>query len=384
VNANTRQDGGIPYLSLGFGSFQFQITREAPEVFTGLEYLGWVEDFLRRLPTSTVIEVSADELFERAVIERPELCEPYRDRGLTYPNLEFAEIKFTLHLPRSLQAEVTKKTLPLRVDLGEDFVICTRDGWQMPTTAVWALGCRDSSKASEAVRVIREYMRWEARQRPAVPVEFDILGPSPAHFTVQLEPGKSGQSELFELLGRRTEAYEHYAFAYDPSLDEPAAAVAGFHEALVPELDFLYRLNRASAHRGKLWNRALMETDEILSAYRATGPTSFVRRASQGGRIKRSMIDLAEMALAQTQEIDQLETEFTTMYEDREVRYIKMVLQDEMRGFQALPTAPLLALLERFDARRQAGRGIVIAAVASLIGAVVAAVATLIASGSSS
>jgi hypothetical protein len=383
VNSSTGQAKGNPNLSLGFGSFQFQITNQAPSVFRGWEYLAWVDEFLRRLPTTTVVEVRADEFFERAEIRRPDDFEPYRERGRASPYLELGEIKFALHLPHSLQAEVTKATLPLRVDLGEDFVVCTRNGWQMPTTAVWALGCRNPSNVSEAVRVIREYVRWEMRRRPAGPVEFDILGPSPAHFTVQLEPGEDGQSEMFASRGRRTEAYEHYAFAYDPSLEEPAVAVAEFHAALIPELDFLYRLNRASAHRAKLWNRALVETDKILSAYRATGPSSFLKRAAQGGRIKRSMIDLAEMALAQTQEIDQLESEFTTMYEDRETRYIRMVLQDEIRGFQPLPTAPLLALLERFDARRQAGRGIMIAAIASLIGAIVASVATLVASGSS-
>jgi hypothetical protein len=384
VNRIIQQAGQYSYLSIGFGSFHFQVTDCAPSRFTGLEYLDWVEEHLSRFPTVTVVEVSADELFEREEFGRPNDHETYRNRGLTFPSLEFGEIKFVVQLPKGIQTEVTRANLPLRSDLGDAFVVCIRDGWQMPTASVWAPGCRDATSASEAVRLIREYMRWEESKWTKGLVEFDALGPSPAHFTVELECGDSEQKVSFEMRDRRTDAYEHYVFAYDPAFKEPAVAVAEFHAALIPELDLLYRISRAGAHRARLWNRALMQSDEVLSAYRTVGPLSPLKRVAQGSRINRSMIDLAEMALGQTQEIDQLRDEFTTTYEGREPTYVKLVLQDELREFRPLPTAPLLALLERFDARRQTGKGIAIAAVASLIGAIVAAIATLIASGGSS
>jgi hypothetical protein len=288
---------------------------------------------------------------------------------------------FSLHVPQRVQRALGERGLSIPESLGEEFLIRIQDGWQLPNAMIWPIGCSSSEDASNAVIVVREILYEEFSRLGDPPVRLECLGPTPAHFTAELVEGNEQQPEDFEETNRRKNGYHRFTFSYRQGLG-PAPVVANlFHSAINSELDLHYRVVQARRQQGLAWNDAASETHRVLDTYRETGPLSPIKRALQGGRINRSLIGLAEIELDQRQELQNLQSEFDSTYEQGGHTLIRGPVEDMFREFRPIPVGPLSKLLELFDARRSTARAVLIAAVASLIGAAVAAAATLIAAG---
>ncbi len=371
-----RATGPANDLHLGFGSFQFQITDAAPDFFTGAEYLDWITSALRRIPGATLIDLTVDPESANTEFWRPTPLESYSKTGYAIPLLSFTDIKFALHIAGKEQEHLHPGRYPAWSTLGEDFIVRIQDGWQMPIAMVWPVDSKVAEDASAAVILVREFL---AREFKAIdlPIRFEILGPSPAHFTVELQPGEPAQADEFEVVGHESFGYRLYTCTYHPDIEYRAFVADRFHEALRPELDFEYRVHGSRALQLQKWWDVQEGAEEILDAYKKSTPSAVFKRVLQGRRIKRTLIALAEVELNQTQDLQSLQREFEEIYEGREATYIKHVVQDGLRRFEPIPVEPMSSLLELLDSRRQTARGIAIAAVASLIGAIVAAVATL-------
>lgn len=366
--------------NLGFGSLHFQATEDAPQWFSGAEYLDWIEQEIRRLPGAAVIDVStSDDAYAEFLWPSPGSSEQYRDSGVPYPSLQFCSIKFGLKIPVETQVELVDD-LKFGGARSDDFIVSIRDGWQMPTAMVWPFGSDTSGDGSTAVQVVREYFRREIASSAVSPIEFDCLGPSPAHFTVELVEGKGDQTDGLQLVRRDPRPYPNYVFAYSPNLYELADAVDGLHFELSSQLDLIYRIESARHSQLRDWDRAEESSRRILSAYEAVWPKGSLRRLVQGRNIGRVQIALVELELNQTLNHKRLTREFESEYVDAPEVDIEQVVRDKLQGFETLQVEPLARLMEALAASRQTGRAVLIAAVASLIGAAVAAVATLIAS----
>lgn len=366
---------------LGFGSLHFQATGAAPDLFTSAEYLGWIEGELRRIPSATVIEVEAlDPAYADFVWTAPSPGERYGDKGIPYPPLQFCRVKFGLEIPQSVQAEVLEEDDLFGGSRPEDFIVSIQDGWQMPTAMVWPIGAREPDDGSNAVRLVREYLRSEVGLGRVSPIEFDCLGPSPAHFTIQLEEGAEEQQHAFDFLGREPAPYPNYIYSYRGDFLDLASAVDELHFEVSSQLDLIYRIEAARVAQLRGWAKAEEGARRILSAYEARGPKGAARRLVRGRDIGRIQIALVSVELNQSLDHKRLSREFEGDYLDPPAINIKQVVQDQLKGFETIQVEPLSRLLEALADARQTGRAVLIAAVASLIGAAVAAIATLVAS----
>ena len=365
---------------LGFGSLHFQATAAAPDLFTGAEYLGWIESALRRLPAATVIEIAAlDSAYLDSLWPAPGASDGYSDTGIPYPPLQFCRIKFALRIPREIQADVVDEDVVPGGAGSEDFIVSIQDGWQMPTAIVWPIDASQPGDGSSAVQMVREYLRREIGPAQTSPIGFDCLGPSPAHFTIQLVEGVQGQGQSFQLVQREPAPYPNYVFAYRPDVLGLAAAVDELHFEVNSQLDLLYRVESARVSQLRGWDKAEGGARRILNAYEARGPKGSIRRLVQGRHIGRVQIALVEVELNQALDHKRLWREFEGDYVDAPEINIDQVVRDQLQGFETIQVEPLSKLLEALASGRQTGRAVLIAAVASLVGAVVAAVATLIA-----
>src|ERR1051326_3266014 len=375
------QSGKQP-LSLAFGSFHFQITDSAPIAFTGSQYLEFVRQSLARIAAIGNIEVvTYEEAFESLHWERPGKTPAYSETATPFPHLDLVEIRFNLHVPERVQSTLAQRGLAVPETLGEDFVIEIQDGWQQPNTMVWPVDCASAADASNAVVVVREVLQEEFSRLGDTPVRLECLGPSPAHFTAQLVEESQPQRDDFKEKSHWRNGYHTYTFSYRKELGSPAEVASRFHAEINSELDLHYRIVRARQEQILAWDEIASETQQILEAYRNEGIAGPFKRAMQGSRINQALIALAEFELGQRQELQILQSEFSSTYEKGGETLIRRPVEDMFREFRPVPVAPLSKLLELFDSRRHAGRAVMIATVASLIGAAVAAAATLIAAG---
>jgi hypothetical protein len=365
---------------LGFGSFNFQATKRTPDSFTGAEYFGWIEREMRRIPGASVVDVSTfDPSYLVSAWPSPSVPTNYSRSGDPYPALQFSTLKFGLKISEDDQRRLLPLVESPPLAETEHFIVSIRDGWQMPTAMVWPVGA-DGQEGSRAVQVVREFLRQEVGLGPDAPIEFDCLGPSPAHFTVELDAGTSAQTEAFHLLRREPAPYPNYVFSYGPHYYENvASAVDDLHFEITSQLDLLYRISAARSARLFEWADAENDARRILNAYKGRGPHGWVRQRVHGRNIGRVQIALVQLELNQSLDEKRLAREFEAEYSEPKTVNIERVVKDELQGFETVDVEPLSKLMEVLASARQTGRAVLIAAVASLIGAAVAAVATVVA-----
>jgi hypothetical protein len=370
------------WLSLGFGCFQFQISESAPERLTGDQYFDFIRKTLGEISGVSGVKIQCYErLFRSAGLTRPSPIPSFNESGISVPKLEFTEIQFDVHVPRSIQEALAERGEAVSPFLGEKFTVWMEDGWIMPSAMVCPHECESVDDASSAVVLIREFLQDRFAEIRDPKIRFEFMGPSPAHFSVSLTPGEHNQGAEFQRIDRERRGYHHYSFTYGDRGTEPVAIAKRFFERIGSELDLHYRIAVARRQQLQAWQNARSETERIVDAYRRTGFWSPVHRLLQGRRINRALIALAEIELDQRQELQALRTDFDTTCERGGSALVREVVDDALREFKPIPVHPLADLLKLFDARRSTARGVAIATVASLIGALVAAAATLVAAG---
>ncbi|HTT96041.1 MAG TPA: hypothetical protein VMF55_15325 [Solirubrobacterales bacterium] len=367
---------------LGFGSFQFQLTDSAPAGYKESEYLRWVSSGLEAIDGVSGVEVTRLRPEMDEELEKPATIAGYAETGEPVPFVEFTRIDFDLHISQEAQEELAKQNDLVAYDLGEDFRVRIGDGWKLPCAMVWGTACGGQRNASEALALVREALAAGFAKQDDSPIAFEWLERTPAFFTVHLERGAAGQEEEFRQLDRYRIGYDHYKFSYSrEKFDDDKAATEGFFSRIIWELDLMYRTVRARKRRSRAWAEVTRDTQQILDAYEGTGLRNSLRRMSQGRRINRALIALARVELSQREELQELRGSFERRYRSGNITLIEAPVSDDLSEFTVIPVEPLSKLLEMFDARRNTARGVAIATIASLIGAIVAAVATLVAAG---
>jgi hypothetical protein len=144
------------------------------------------------------------------------------------------------------------------------------------------------------------------------------------------------------------------------------------------ELDILYRMAGARSRQLDLWTDAAEDTMLILEAYKRRGVRGWFARLRQGRNVRAALISLSEAELRQQDDKQEFDRAIRSTY-DVGPGLLPEVIRDDLDELEPRPIAPLSSLLQLLDASRHTGREVLLASIASLIGAAVAAAATLIA-----
>jgi hypothetical protein len=366
---------------LGFGAFQFQLTYFAPDRFSETEYLGFIREDLEAIDGISGLEISRfDHSEQDRQMDRPDDIPSFAETGQAIPFAEYIVIDFDLHVPEAVQKELNRNKDVFAFGLGENFHVRIEDGTDRCCAMVWAPEARHQADATGAVEVVREVLSGGNWAQPEAPVVFEWLELTPALFTVHLEGVSTPQPQRFAL--QQLDKNANYRFSYQlGQFDDEASAAEAFFSEVIWELDLMYDIVAAGKRQRRSWSEATSETKAILDAYESTGVRSWWRRISVGRRINRAMIALARFELFQQAALQEQRSSFLRQYRIEDSNLINAPVSDVLSSFEAIPVEPLSNLLELFESRRNTGRGVAIATLASLIGAAVAAVATLIAAG---
>lgn len=368
--------------TVAFGSFHFQVTEHAPTSFTGGDYLGWIETTLGEIATVTDISIRARDGYRSNEFERPE----DEDLGVltelkfNVPPLQFVTITFNIHVPKRFQDEFGESALRIDPDLGEDFAVVLADGWQTSLVMVRPLAAGDPDP-TDAVIVVREFIEREFERLGSRPVAFHCLGPSPAHLRVVLAPSEGVANDEFERVSHRRRGYDNYEFRCGNHFESTDDMCLAFFGRVRRELDILYRMAAARSRQLDLWSEAVNDTMSILAAYKRPGVRGWLARLWQGRKLRTALISLGEAELRQQDDKQEFDRAVSATYDVGPAGLLPEVIRDDLDELEPRPIAPLSSLLQLLDASRHTGRDVLLASVASLVGAAVAAAATLIAAG---
>jgi hypothetical protein len=367
-------------IGLGFASFHFGVRGDPPLRFTGADYIRAVEQSLSASASIENIRIKTEEGFETAsyeVGEIPELAEG----DPSVPHLDWGGIQFEVRIPERVQEDVSPMNLPVWTGT-ERFRVTMGYGWALPVTMIEPLDAADDSDPTDAVIVVREFLKREMSRTAAPLVRFECLGPSPVHVRVFLRPASDANSmsrhETFRQIRHRKVGYDTFVFEYDGSrFKDPELAAQHFLREVDSELDIHYRLIHCRVALNRDWLSLRELVDDLIEGERATGFRALLRRTFRSSRqVHEAFVSLAEFEsqlLALNQELD---GDYRTRYGQGTTSYLQPVVEQRMESRLEYPTEQIGRLLDMFEERRLTDREIAIVGMAAVIGGAVGAALT--------
>lgn len=253
---------------LGFGCFWFGVKGTAPAEFRGREYLDQIRAALEQISAVEAVKFSVDPSFLDTTFERPDPPPSLNDSVGTFPSMDFSELQFRLVIPARVQRD-----LGAIGSLGTDrFRVTIRPTYRVAVTMIECLDAPEGDSPSTAVRIVRELLRIEMERLTDPWIDFQSLGPSPAHVDVFLHPRPStATGGDFDLTSSKRRGYRRLDYDYDSSVyPSPEDAANGFLSAVDSELDLLYFGQQITWISLREWDHVQSGVDAAVKSQRST------------------------------------------------------------------------------------------------------------------
>jgi hypothetical protein len=235
---------------------------------------------------------------------------------------------------------------------------------------------------SRAVMIVREFLQRELRVHGSKAV-LAVLGPSPAHVDVLLEPSVESEPAL-QLLRAEKVGYWHLRCSYSTThFPGPETARDAFFDQVCPELTLLYQTNDELLRRRNRDAALEATTQEIVELHRERGLRGAWRRTVRGGRkLNDAFIALSEYEISEARSRRRATSEFERIYgdgpsHDSGSRLLRDYVSEEVRRPRPeVPVQQYGELFRLFESRRLSRTEVLVVASSALGGGTVGAVLT--------
>lgn len=371
---------GRDTVAIGFGCFWFGVTADAPESFTGSDYLDEIQAALGQVSAIEDVEVEVGSAFREATFSRPDTHHHIAGGVGLFPPMQFGELRFRLVIPQRVQRDITG----VGSASTERFQVTITPAYRVAAAMVECLDSPQEDDPSGAVQIVRELLMIELGRLSSPWVEFQFLGPSPAHVDVHLHANTSTASgdEEFTLMTSTQPAYRRLSYSYDlgayPSATE---AAAGFFAAVHSELDLLYLAKQIYLVSAEQWSQIQGLVASTVKAQRSTGVKAFAARTFGARQMDNARIALAEFELDYLGLSALLRSDANTTYAAGTTTYLGDYVNPDLDDLREFPVSQVGELLGILEHRRLTDRELFIVAIASTLGGVAGAVGALLAGG---
>lgn len=201
--------------SLGIGCFHFGVKKLPPFTFTGSEYLTELGEVLSKITSLTNLKINADDDFKKYSTDITELTENLEDDDWYFPYPMILNIEFDLYIPFRIQAEITEVDEKRLSTFTENFNVKIIQSYYLPVAIIETKNPSKKNDPSNAVRIVREFIRGELSKIKSEYIRFECLGPSPFHFDCFLQPEKPDEVEdewVFDLEEKAQKGYDSLTF----------------------------------------------------------------------------------------------------------------------------------------------------------------------------
>jgi hypothetical protein len=347
-------DDPVDLLQFGIGSYCFSV--ESDQIGRWGEL---VESTLRALPSVSDIEV--------------DFTPPFASRedsttGGVFPARAF--LAFSVHIPKRLQTNPWDS----REYNVENFTVMSFYELSRPVTFIISEGDAPGESGSTAMFVVREFLRKELATRPG-PAQFNVLGPTPFHADLSLEP--ADQVERFELSLEPRPGYGRFRFTYSKeSFESPRTAAANLFFLIKDELNLYYGLvDRRNSRLNENQEVANM-TESIIEQYQAGGLKSRVWRFfTVGSKLRKLAMSSILARYRQQEDVSDCREDITAHYSYNKFPCFKDYVEREVSEDYSSDWSiarELAALLDEARSRQIELTGVIVSALAGgLAGALV-------------
>jgi hypothetical protein len=380
--------------AFGAGCFALTPNRSGKFSFTGKEYLADARETLAFVQGVDHITAAAGPWFEGNSYELHGPL-PSIDAGPTVFPAGSSDlfIAFTVHILRRVQAELMKETRSSTPhDASEAFNVFMTTGYLGPVAFVEPIDPSASQEPSQAVILVREYLRRELGHNAKAPLKFECLGPSPFHADFYLKAFRADGSNEANRPGTYAVqshmlGYEEVTITYNPaSYPSLTEAFLTVHSQLAEELCLAYYAIQQNLRLYRAWNTVAHEVRQLSTLHEARGIRPLLNRTFQvPHQILHATLALTNYELDEIESINEVRDALRETYEQQMPPIVKGQVEQYVAELQPRPTEQLrqlISLFDRYRAERLASINVLISAiVGGIVGAVLTAVATRLVTG---
>ncbi len=372
-------------LSFGIGCFHFGIKKTPPFEFKCAEHISEVRKALEFISNIDNISVCCDEDSKNWSTEVTDQLPPLNEGGGFFPNPRFMVIEFDVYIPFRVQEELVKKLVSgIALETGtERFRISMRYGYYAPVTIVEPLNVAQENSPSQAIVVVREFLRKELQTSKSRYLRLEVLGPSPFHADCFSESLGEGEHTLpIHVKQLPKLGYDSLVFYYDESaFGEVQDAKENILEEAEDELGFFYKINQIRDVEMKAWGDIEDSIQQLISLHRKKGIKGFFARLVTCSRLARDIfISLAEFDSHRLFSDNYLGEHCRDLYPGQKGGYFRSYIESSLKERAPYPTEQLSQLTNLLESRRTKHVEVLVILLSAMLGASIGALLTILVS----
>jgi len=372
-----QMDDTIPF---GIACFHFGIAKEPPLRYNDEQYIAELRKVLESIPN--VEQIIFEDLCEGQntpldISEKiPDICE---EAGV-FPNWEFGKIGFSIHIPDRIQRQL----LPYSEICTERFEISINYSFDMPVTFIKPIDPIGSCCPSDAVIVVREFLRQQFINIKSEYIRFEVLGPSPFHANCYIEPCEDMESDEsspgFISKDVTTEVgYDKLIFYYNTKMFENGKdAEACIFNEIILELSFYYKIIQTRTIKIRKWAQIDEMLRDIIPRNRKKSiQDRFFEFICYSRKIKELFIAIAIFERDRIFAKEAIKNDYKDVYSDRWASHFLNFVDKARKEAETYPTKELIQLLSFLEEKRAKNMELLTLFFSAIIGGGIGAFITL-------
>lgn len=381
-------------ISFGIGCFHFGVKEQPPFKFEASEYTKQLVAALESISNINNIDIDYDDIFENYSTNiTEELCNINKGYGF-FPAPQFMRIEFDVYIPFRIQEQLIfqygtkqrgQKLQPLET-FTEKFKVFINYTYYFPVTFVEPIDPSAQSTPSNAVEIVRNFLKHEFESSKINYIQFGCLGPSPFHadcYIYQEDAGSnSKESALFRVNRCAMQGYDIIKFYYNPSYFER------LHDAkkevmlgIQIELGFFYNLKQLEVVKMDEWEQITDLVDQLIATQRTGNIMSIIEKPFKRWKlINEAVTSLAQFKSKGVSLENFIQQSYRNIFNDTEEHNFQYYIDNEIENRSTYPTNEIYQLFSFFENRSLKRAEMLIVLIAAIIGGGIGALLTMLVS----
>lgn len=368
-------------ISFGIACFHFGIAKEPPFRYDDKQYIAELYKALESIPNIEQINITGIDEGENPPQDISEKIPDIHEAGGVFPNWELGKIRFAIHIPDRIQRQI----LPFSEVCTERFEVLINYVFDMPVTFIEPIDPIGECSPSNAVIVVREFLKQQFININSEYIRFEVLGPYPFHADCYIKPnediGSDESSSGFISKDVTTEiGYDKLIFYYNTEIFENGedAEVCIFNEIIL-ELSFYYEIIQSQAIKIRKWEQIDEMLRNIIPEDRKKGIwSSFHEFIYYSGKIKELFIAIAIFERDSIFVKKRIGSDYKDVYSDRWASHFHNFIDKAMTEEETYPTKEIIQLLSYLEDKRAKNMELLTMFFSAIIGGAIGGLITLL------
>ncbi len=367
--------------SFGIGCFHFGVNKTPPFDFKGSEYLIELNNALSKISSLTNLKIDTDEDFKKLAFSITETTENLENDEGYFPHSLILDVEFNLYIPYRIQAEITKTEEKYLSTFTENFKVKIIQSYYLPVAIIETINPTEKNDPSDAVRIVREFIRRELTNTKSDYIRFECLGPSPFHCDFFIKPTKPDIDEdwLFSPETELKKGYDNLIIYYNSDeIKDANEALEYLSTSIQDEFGFFYKCIQTRNAKMHNWQTIQENLNSLLEIQNAKGLKGIFQRFIKRPRlIGKLFTDIATFEGSDIFKSGMQQNEYKETFSVKDEIFFKTLIDKELEEKLDYPIKQTTDLIHFFESRRVKSLELITALIAAILGGAIGALLTI-------